>query len=86
MNADLLLYQFKDYEIGIFNCPFGPNPNAFLLQSLMNSFTYHCDEMVFDYLALLRQVKQLFEGSRTLITDVKHKDAVPITPRPLYLL
>ncbi|XP_047137287.1 uncharacterized protein LOC124813806 [Hydra vulgaris] len=80
--ANLLYSNFKPHEIGYFNCPTGPNPSAFLLQALSNCLAYRCDEMVFEHLGVIQLMKQLLEGSNTLTTDVKNKDAMPIDPHP----
>nr|XP_047142279.1 uncharacterized protein LOC105846941 isoform X2 [Hydra vulgaris] len=80
--ANLLYSSFKRHEIGYFNCPTGPNPSAFLLQALSNCLAYRCDEMVFEHLGVIQLMKQLLEGSSTLTTDVKYKDAMPIDPHP----
>ncbi|XP_047142743.1 uncharacterized protein LOC124817011 [Hydra vulgaris] len=80
--ANLLYSNFKPHEIGYFNCPTGPNPSAFLLQALSNCLAYRCDEMVFEHLGVIQLMKQLLEGSNTLTTDVKYKDAMPIDPHP----
>nr|XP_047142737.1 uncharacterized protein LOC124817008 isoform X2 [Hydra vulgaris] len=80
--ANLLYSNFKPHEIGYFNCPTGPNPSAFLLQALSNCLAYRCDEMVFEHIGVIQLMKQLLEGSNTLTTDVKYKDAMPIDPHP----
>ena len=80
--ANLLYSLFKPYEIGYFNCPTGPNPSPFLLQSLTNSIAYRCDEMVFEHLGVIQMIKQLLEGSHTLTTDVKYKDSMTIDAHP----
>ena len=76
--ANLLYSLFLPHEIGYLNCPTGPNPSPFLLQTLTNCIAYRCDEMVSEHLGVIQMIKQLLEGSHTLTTDVKYKDSMPI--------
>ena len=75
--ADLILSCFKPFEIGYFNCPMSTNISPFLFQGLINKMVYRCDELVLEQLGMVQAFKQLTEGSKTLQTDVKFKDALP---------
>ena len=44
---------------------------------------YRCDELVLEQLGFVQAFKQLTEGSKTLQTDVKFKDALPVDGRPV---
>lgn len=57
--ADLLTSQYKDWEIGTFACPPGLNVNQFYLDSLLNTFIYRCDEIIFENLNIVQKMKNL---------------------------
>ena len=44
---------------------------------------YRCDEFFLEQLGVLQSFKQLTEGSKTLQTEVKYKDAINVDPRPV---
>ena len=81
--ADMLLSCFKPYEIGYFNCPMSTHISTFLFQGLINKSVYRCDELVLEQLGFVQAFKQLTEGSKTLQTDVKFKDALPVDGKPV---
>ena len=81
--ADLLLSLYEPFEIGYFACPMSSHISPFLFQGLINKLVYRCDELVLEQLGFVQSFKQLTEGSKTLQTDVKFKDALPVDSRPV---
>ena len=81
--ADLLLSFYKSHEIGYFQCPMSNHISPFLFQGLINKLVFRCDELVLEQLGFVQSFKQLTEGSKTLQTDVKFKDSLPVDSRPV---
>ena len=81
--ADCLLSGFHASEVGYFQCPMSNNVSNFMYANLINKLVYRCDEFFLEQLGVLQSFKQLTEGSRTLQTEIKYKDAINVDPRPV---
>ena len=81
--ADCLLAAFHPSEIGYFQCPMSNNVSNFMYANLINKLVYRCDEFFLEQLGVLQSFKQLTEGSKTLQTEIKYKDAINVDPRPV---
>ena len=81
--GDCLLSCFRPCEIGYFQCPMSTNVSVFMYANLINKLVYRCDEFFLEQLGVLQSFKQLTEGSTTLQTEIKYKDAINVDPRPV---
>ena len=81
--GDCLLSCFRACEIGYFQCPMSTNVSVFMYANLINKLVYRCDEFFLEQLGVLQSFKQLTEGSTTLQTEIKYKDAINVDPRPV---
>lgn len=82
---NLLASIFEPHEVGFFQCPMGANPSNFMFQNCANTRVYICNEMIFENVNLIQVFKELFEGSKTMKTDVKHKAPQRLDPNPVGL-
>lgn len=82
---NLLASVFAPHEVGFFQCPMGANPSNFMFQNCANTRVYVCNEMIFENINLVQVFKELFEGSKTMETDVKHKAPQRLDPNPVGL-
>ena len=83
--ADYLTSLFPKHSVGMFTCPTGNNPSNFFLANLATAVCARCDEWVFENALVTQVMKQVFEGSESLQTDIKYKDSITIDPKPVIL-
>ena len=81
--SNLLLSVLPSYCIGNFNPPTTVVTNTFWLQDLHNKDFYRSDELVIDRPDTAQSIKVLLEGNDNLKVEVKYKDAINLTRRPV---